>query len=46
MERNELSDRFATYIFSLVEGDVHMIEDMYALLHKYGYCDKDGFEVE
>lgn len=47
-ERNHLADSLAAYIFSLMEGDTHMIgtpsdpDSMYGLLFEHGYCDEDG----
>jgi hypothetical protein len=35
----------ATYYLSIMEGDTHMVEDAYAFMHKWGFTDKDGFEI-
>ena len=35
----------ARYFLSVMEGDTHLVEDAYKLLHQYGITDEDGFEV-
>ena len=37
--------RLCRYINQLMEGDTHMIEDMYAFLRELGAVDEDGFET-
>jgi hypothetical protein len=44
MTNNE--KRLAQYILQLMEGDTHMMEDMYAFLQELGATDEDGFGTE
>ena len=43
--RNELTDKLADYIFSMMDGDTHMIGDMYATLQSAGYADEYGAPI-
>ena len=41
-EKDDTVKQLGKYIISLMEGDTHMVEDMYALLEKHGICDEGG----
>jgi hypothetical protein len=45
-ERNATTDILAGYIFSLMEGDSYLIEEMHAFLCEMGYCDEAGFPID
>ena len=44
-DRTPLSDRLARFIFQLMEGDTAMVDDLYALLTRAGYCNEAGEEI-
>jgi hypothetical protein len=37
--------QYVHWIFMLMEGDTHHIEDMYEALRKDGYADEEGFPI-
>lgn len=41
----EREKQLAQWILQLIEGDVYMLDDIYAFLKGEGFVDKDGFEI-
>ncbi len=38
--------QYVDWIFMLMDGDTHHIEEMYKALQKDGYADEDGFPID
>jgi hypothetical protein len=44
-DKKEPLRRLASYINCLMQGDTHMIDDMYTYLRELGLVDEDGYVI-